>query len=512
MSDDNTAEVLNTFFSNIVSNLKIEGHSNCDPLANNIKDPVLKCIVKYRNHPSILAIGEVYNKNRRLPFSFSKIKRDEILSDILKLETFEACQETDIPTKIVKANADIFANVLVSNFNDSIEKSNFPSILKNATITPVFKKGGRDSKDNYRPVSILPNISKIFERCIFHQLSNFMDQFLLKYEYDFRKGYSTQYCLSAMLGKWKSAVDKGKSFGALLTDLSKAFNCLSHELLVAKLHAYGFSIAALRLIHSYLTNRWQRTKINMSYSSWEEIIFGVPQGSILRPLLFNFFLRDLFFIMKETDFSSYADNTPYRTADTIEEVIKLLERDSTMLFKWFSENQMKANISKCHLLVNKKNEVVINLGETEIKNSEYEKLLGIKVDTKLNFNEHLNDIISKASRKVNALSRVVPYMSRSKKKILMNSFFNSQFSYCPLIWMFHSRITNNKINRLHERCMRLIYGDKTSSFEELLEQDKSVSIHTRNLKLATEMFKVYRSMSPPIFRELFRGRDIPVLL
>ena len=142
---------------------------------------------------------------------------------------------------------------------------------------------------------------------------------------------------------------------------------------------------------------------------------------------------------------------------------------------------MKANISKCHLLANKKGELVINLAEMEIKNSEYEKLLGIKFDTKLNFNEHLNNVISKASRKVNALSRVVPYTSLSRKKILMNSFFNSQISYCPVIWMFQSSIMNNKINRLHERCMRLMYRDKTSSFEELLEQDKSVSIHTRNL-------------------------------
>ena len=133
----------------------------------------------------------------------------------------------------------------------------------------------------------------------------------------------------------------------------------------------------------------------------------------------------------------------------------------------------------------------------------------IKVDAKLNFNEHLNNIISKVSRKVNALSRAVPYMRVSKRKILLNSFFNSQFSYCPLICMFYSRIMNNEINWLREMCMRLICKDKTSSFEELLEQAKFVLILTRNLQmLTTEMFKVYRSMFHPIFSELFHRRDI----
>ena len=140
---------------------------------------------------------------------------------------------------------------------------------------------------------------------------------------------------------------------------------------------------------SIRSNWKQRTKVNFSYSPWEEILFGVPQRPILVPLFFNIFLCDLFFIMNETDFVSYAnDNMPYRTANTIDEVIQSLEYDSMMLFQCLSDNQMKANISKCHVLVNKKNEVTIRVGDMEIKISEYEKLPGIKVDAKLNFNEH----------------------------------------------------------------------------------------------------------------------------
>ena len=125
-----------------------------------------------------------------------------------------------------------------------------------------------------------------------------------------------------MLEKWKSAVDNKKTFGALLTDLSKAFDGLNHGLLLAKLNAYGFSLLALRMIQSYLSNRKQRTKINSDFSSWEEILFEVPQGSILGPLLFNIFLCDLFFRMNDVDFASYADDsTPFFVGNDIDEVI-----------------------------------------------------------------------------------------------------------------------------------------------------------------------------------------------
>ena len=188
-----------------------------------------------------------------------------------------------------------------------------------------------------------------------------------------------------MLEKCKSSVDKGKVFGVILTDLSKAFDCLSHELIIAKLNAYGFSLSALKLMQSYLSERKQKTKINQAYSSWEEILFGVPQRSILGPILFNIFLSDLFLVVQNVDFASYADdNTIYDAGDNIDEVIFSLQESSKKLFKWFANNQMKANEGKCHLIVSTNELTEIQIGDFAIKNSASEKLLGVNINVKLN--------------------------------------------------------------------------------------------------------------------------------
>ena len=211
------------------------------------------------------------------------------ISILLRLVRNKASQSPDIPIKALKESSYIFSNFLCYSFNNFIKLSTFPEILKHADITPLYKKGKKDIKGNYRPVSILPNLSKIFEKCMFEQMSQFFENIFSKYQCGFRKGFSTQQCLLAMLEKWKRSVDNSKMFGALLTDLSKAFDCLDHELLIAKLNAFGFSLTALNLVHNYLSNRKQRTKINSSYSSFLEITFGFPQGSILGPLLFSIF-------------------------------------------------------------------------------------------------------------------------------------------------------------------------------------------------------------------------------
>ena len=181
----------------LIQNLKIPQYKEQNP----ISDPVIRGIIKYRAHPSIVAIKE--NGNSSTPFNFSFVDKEDILKEIKSLKANKATKNTDIPTKLVKENSDIFADFIFKNLNDSIFQSVFPSTLKLANITPVHKKDSKSKKDHYRPISVLPNISKIYERLFFKQISEYFEQFLSKYQCGFRKGFSAQHSLLSMLKKWK---------------------------------------------------------------------------------------------------------------------------------------------------------------------------------------------------------------------------------------------------------------------------------------------------------------------
>ena len=175
-------------------------------------------------------------------------------------------------------------------------------------------------------------------------------------------------------------------------------------------------------MHSYLKNRNERTKIYSTCSCWEKILFRVPQRPILGPLLFNIFLCDLFFSMNETDFASYADdNTLYVTGKSTEDVINSLENVSIKLFKWFTDNQMKAKKNKCHLLINGSENITINVDGNIMGKSVCEKILAINVDYK-----HLDSTLKNAGRKVLALLRIFSYMNLKRRRVLMNLLFTSK--------------------------------------------------------------------------------------
>ena len=502
------AETMNEHFSNAVPKLEIQGFK-CEPFK---KDPdrILNSINKFKNHPSILMIKQKVNVTEK--FTFSPTSIADIFKIISNLDTNKPTTFNNIPVKVVVDTIDICAPLISNIYNDAIETRKFPGSLKLADITPVHKKHETTSKENYRPVSILPSISKIFERNMFDQISFYMDKHISKYLCGFRKGYSTQHCLIIMLEKWKKALDNRKLAGALLTDLSKAFDCLNHELMIAKLEAYGFDQVSLEFIYSYLSDRKHRTKINNYFSTWADIISGIPQGSILGPLLFNIYLNDIFLFVDETNLTNYADdNTPYAIDLNIDQLMNRLTHDASILIRWFKDNYFKMNADKCQLLITNHVEDVSAVMDGENINCKKSvKLLGITIDNKLDFTEHVSNLCKMVSQKLHALARISNYFDINKLRIIMKSFIESQFAYCPLIWMFHSRTLNNRINRLHERALRLVYKDSQLSFEELLEQDNSFTIHHRNLqKLATEIFKVKKDISPTFMKNIFCDSSNP---
>ena len=338
-------------------------------------------------------------------------------------------------------------------------------------------------------------------------MSNYFESILSKFQCGFRKGFSAQHCLLVLVEKCRKFIDKGGFNGIFFTDLSKAFDCIDHELLTAKLHAYGFDIDSLRYIYSYLTERIQkRVKINSSYSKWNEVEFGVPQGSILGPLLFNIYICDMFFSGIEIDLANYADDTTPFTCDMqFDKVIESLTTNVEKLFQWFSDNYLKPNPDKCHFLTNYTGNSMINIKQEVIPNSLNQKLLGIEFNNKFCFDDHVSKLCRKASQKLNALSRVAHYMSIEQRRIIMRAFISSQFGYCPLVWLFHSRRLNNRINNIHERALRLVYRDYSrTSFKALLQIDKSVTIHQRNLQvLIIEIFKTKVGINPEIMNEIF---------
>ena len=227
----------------------------------------------------------------------------------------------------------------------------FPHAEEIACITPAFKKEDRLDWTNYRPISVLNIFLKVFERFILDQLTSYFKSILSEFRSAYRKQYSCQHVLLRMIETWRKCLDENKIVGASLTDLSKAFNCLPHDLLVAKLKAYGLDTKTLKLMLSNLSGCKQCVKIRNSFSLLKLILFGTPHGSILEPIFFNIFMNDIFFLLG-SDLHNFADdNTVIAVVETIQDRINSLEVKTGNIIEWMKDNDMTANRNKFKAIV-----------------------------------------------------------------------------------------------------------------------------------------------------------------
>ena len=230
-------------------------------------------------------------------------------------------------------------------------KASSGNIPKEADVTAIHKNGDKCQKLNYKPISVLPNMSKIIERIMREQITQHFIGILSPLLSGFRRGYNTQHALCRVIEIWKKCLDMSGTIGTLLMDLSKAYDCISHDLLIAKIEAYEFHRNALKLVYSFLKNRMQRVKIGSTYSSAKQISIGIPQVSVLGPLLLSIFINDLSLIEMESGICNFADDTTIYAHDTsIEAVIIRLENDLHRMLQWFTDKGMKANPSKFQII------------------------------------------------------------------------------------------------------------------------------------------------------------------
>jgi len=503
--ENELCEIFNTFFVNIGSDVGI---------VDNINKPITDILNEYRAHPSIITINTVGVTRNHPTFKFSHISRATVIEIINEMECKKSSGYDEIPTVFLKSLKNELGQPLANLINSCITQNVFPTNLKMADINPVYKKKDKLNKDNYRSINLLPTISKVFEKVLNNQLTEFAYNFFSLHLSGFRKQHGCNDILTLMVEDWRKAIDNNKLVGVLAIDLSKAFDCMPHGLLLSKLYNYGVDATACSLIKSYLSNRQQRVKVNDTRSKWIKTTKGVPQGSILGPTLFNIFINDLLLTEMHSTIYNYADdNTLSVIGDNINEIKNILKVDAQIAVKWFENNMMKANPSKFQVMFLGKRVTSstheLSLNEFKVPATPSILVLGVNIDEHLSFSEHVDSICSKTAKQINALYRIKNGIDNECRKIIFNSYILSSFNYGSTIWMFTNRGNLHKLDKLHERALRLTYNNYDNTYEELLANTNTLCIYKRCLKIAsTEMYKVKKRVSPLYIQNLFMESDI----
>ena len=443
--DLDIAECFNSFFTNI---------------GNSVEEKIPKTDVSFSN----------FLKNKPNNSLFLKpVSENEVIDMIKNLNSSKASGPTSIPTNILKSFSASLANPLAKIINQSFSEGVFPSSLKLASICPIFKKKEKDKCENYRPISLLSNISKLFERAMHSRVYDFFEKYKLLYknQFGFRKKHSTNHAILNIVEDIRKSLDNKSFVCGVFIDLEKAFDTVNHAILLKKLDFYGIRGLSNQWLTSYLSDRKQCVKFKNSSSKFQNVTCGVPQGSILGPLLFLIYINDMHQAINNSSTYHFADDTYLKFSSKCEkELRKKMNADLKSLFTWLCANRLSLNVAKTEFIIFKppqkslSTRLTLKLNGTVLYESKKIKYLGLIVDDRLKWNFHINELGK-------SLGRAIGIIYRLKKtgcplKILLNLYFalfQSHLSYGLLAWGTASKTSIEKLFIMQKKIIRIISGD-----------------------------------------------------
>ena len=389
----------------------------------------------------------------------------EVMNVINSLNASKASGPNSIPSHLFKLCSPILCKPISFIINESFNQGIFPDILKLAKVTPVYKSGPTEVCSNYGPLSLLSNISNVIEKTVCTRLNDFLEKYELLYDlqFGFRKNYSTNHALINLVTNINDILEGGEYACGIFIDLQKAFDTVNHDILLNKLEIYGVRGIPLNWFESYLKGRKQFVALESANSDIQVMDFGVPQGSILGPLLFLIYINDFRRSVKSGLVQHFADDTVILFRNTsMKKLNRILTREISTFYDWLCANRLSLNSTKSDVLLfrakNKRCEVKFNL---KVKNkriplSKKTTYLGIVLDSRLAWIDQISELSKKLARANGLLAKIRYYVDTPTIKSLYYSLFHSHMTYGCLTWGLASKSNISRIIKLQQHALRII--------------------------------------------------------
>ena len=466
------------------------------------------------------SVAKFYNNaNSKNSFSFTRVSQDTVMKILKNIDITKSAGIDNLSGRFIKDGAEILASPIAQLCNLSIATSWFPDCCKTAKLKPLFKrKGSKTDPKNYRPISLLPLISKIMEKVIHDQTESFLSEKKVLYNFQsgFRKNHSTDSCLSFLNDKILKGFDSGLYTGMILIDLQKAFDTINHTILLEKMSFMGFSEQAIMWFKSYLTNRTFKVIIDKTLSSDGTLACGVPQGSILGPLLFLLYVNDMPQAVS-CDLYLYADDSclVYQHKD-VKVIEQQLNKDFSNLCDWFVDNKLSIHFGEDKtksILFSTKNKVKragslnIKYNNIEIKQHTKVTYLGCILDETLSGESMALHVINKVNSKLKFLYRNNRIFSRPLRRLLCNALIQPHFDFACCAWYPNlNKNLKNKLQTAQNKCIRfcLQLGNRSHIGYRDFQQINWLNIESRFYQCASvSVFNFFNGKSPSYMSDIY---------